>query len=123
MVTRASVKKRMSKKDERRLHGERPMKQWKGTSTKVVDLSTGRPHAEGEGQPDQFGRINGENPIPKFDPCIICKIVITEGYYGRWGNFGTCQKTCEVVQEGKPRLFGQTPKGTRWVSKFLPPLE
>jgi len=34
--------------------------------------------------------------------CMICGKPI-EGFYGRWGNVGTCSRKCEVIQEGKPK--------------------
>lgn len=38
-----------------------------------------------------------------FNPCCHCGKAIVQGYYGRWGNAGTCSKTCEKEQEKKPR--------------------
>lgn len=34
--------------------------------------------------------------------CMICNRPI-EGFYGRWGNGGTCSRVCEKTQEGKSR--------------------
>lgn len=38
-----------------------------------------------------------------FKPCCVCNKPILEGYYGAWGDGGTCSKKCELVQETKPR--------------------
>ncbi len=35
--------------------------------------------------------------------CCVCKREC-EGYYGRWGNSGTCDSACEKVQAAKPRF-------------------
>ena len=32
-------------------------------------------------------------------PCCVCGAKITTSYYGRWGNGGTCSKSCEAKQE------------------------
>ena len=37
----------------------------------------------------------------RFEPCCLCGNPITQGYYGRWGNGGTCSKTCENKMESK----------------------
>jgi hypothetical protein len=34
-----------------------------------------------------------------FENCCVCNKPIVEGYYGRWGNGGTCSKTCERIKE------------------------
>lgn len=34
--------------------------------------------------------------------CCICDKPV-QGYYGRWGNGGTCSKKCEQIQEAKPK--------------------
>ena len=39
--------------------------------------------------------------------CCICKREC-EGYYGRWGNSGTCDSACEVEQAAKPKYPGHT---------------
>lgn len=44
-----------------------------------------------------------EEVILQFNPCCNCGKKITDGYYGRWNESGTCSKTCEKVQEEKPR--------------------
>ena len=33
-------------------------------------------------------------------PCVICEKMVT-GFYGRWGNTGTCSKKCEIEQARK----------------------
>ena len=38
----------------------------------------------------------------RLDPCIVCGNMPKEGYYGRYGDGGTCSKTCEAVQNKKP---------------------
>lgn len=40
--------------------------------------------------------------------CVICQKP-TSGWYGRWGNLGTCSKKCELVQEALPKY--QQPQG------------
>lgn len=35
--------------------------------------------------------------------CCVCQKKVTGGFYGRWGDGGTCQKACETIQEAKPR--------------------
>lgn len=44
-----------------------------------------------------------------FNPCINCGKKITEGYYGRWSDSGTCSKSCEMQQVKKERY--PPPKG------------
>ena len=38
-----------------------------------------------------------------FSPCCNCGKVITDGYYGRYGDGGVCSKTCNTIQEAKPK--------------------
>lgn len=38
-----------------------------------------------------------------FKPCCNCGKKITDGYYGRYGDGGVCSKTCNIVQEQKPK--------------------
>lgn len=45
--------------------------------------------------------------ILDFSNCLHCDKVITEGYYGRFGNGGVCSKTCNTAQEAKPKDFGE----------------
>lgn len=45
----------------------------------------------------------GERVILK--PCCACGGVVEKGYYGSWGNGGTCSKKCELVQESKMSLL------------------
>jgi len=42
-----------------------------------------------------------------FSPCINCGAGIYMGYYGRYGNGGTCSKSCEAKQAQKPLDFGE----------------
>ncbi len=42
-----------------------------------------------------------------FEPCCLCGEPIKQGYYGRYGNGGTCSKTCEKEMAAKPRDFGE----------------
>lgn len=37
-----------------------------------------------------------------FSNCMNCNKVITDGYYGRYGNGGVCSKTCDLLQSQKP---------------------
>lgn len=34
--------------------------------------------------------------------CIICEKP-ARGWYGRWGDLGSCSKKCEAIQETKPK--------------------
>lgn len=52
-----------------------------------------------------------EEPTLTFEPCCLCGNPIKQGYYGRYGNGGTCSKACEKVMELKPKDFGE-PKCT-----------
>lgn len=36
-----------------------------------------------------------------FKDCVVCNGHIGYGYYGRWGDSGTCSKTCEKAQQEK----------------------
>jgi hypothetical protein len=38
-----------------------------------------------------------------FSPCCNCGKSITDGYYGRYGDGGVCSKTCNTIQEAKPK--------------------
>jgi hypothetical protein len=42
------------------------------------------------------------DPAEKLYTCLICEKEI-DGYYGRWGDFGTCGRVCEGVQAAKPK--------------------
>ena len=42
-----------------------------------------------------------------FEPCCLCGIPIQQGYYGRYGNGGTCSKACETKMSAKPKDFGE----------------
>ncbi len=35
----------------------------------------------------------------KLEPCLVCKKMPKDGYYGRHGDGGTCSKACEDKQE------------------------
>lgn len=55
------------------------------------------------------------NPVLKEElgamlyTCIVCGNKTEGAPYGRWGEVGgTCQKSCEAIQEAKPRDFGET---------------
>lgn len=39
--------------------------------------------------------------------CCICNKKI-QGYHGRWGLVGTCDKACEAIQLAKPRYPGHS---------------
>lgn len=47
------------------------------------------------------GQKKEEEITLTFKPCCICNKAITDGYYGRWGDSGTCSKKCEQQQEKK----------------------
>jgi hypothetical protein len=36
-------------------------------------------------------------------PCCNCGKKISDGYYGRFGDGGVCSKTCNAIQEAKPK--------------------
>ena len=36
-----------------------------------------------------------DEPTVALKPCCVCNKTITQGYYGRHGNGGTCSKKCE----------------------------
>lgn len=60
----------------------------KDTTANVVDLS-GKPHTDNK-------------PAPLvFSSCLHCGDKITEGYYGRHGDGGTCCKSCENSYSSK----------------------
>lgn len=40
-------------------------------------------------------------------PCCHCGKTITDGYYGRFGDGGVCSKTCNTIQEAKPKYLGE----------------
>ena len=42
-----------------------------------------------------------------FSNCITCGGIIHYGYYGRYGDSGTCSKKCESEQAQKPLDFGE----------------
>ena len=42
--------------------------------------------------------------------CCICEKPVN-GYYGRWGNGGSCSKKCEAIQEAKPKYPPQKGDG------------
>lgn len=46
-----------------------------------------------------------EEVVLIFNPCCNCGKKITDGYYGRWSDGGTCSKTCEKEQFAKPRYL------------------
>lgn len=39
--------------------------------------------------------------------CCVCKKPITNGFYGVWGNTGTCSRKCEEVKENQPKHQGE----------------
>jgi len=60
--------------------------------------------------PDYTPRVEKEKPKEVtliFNPCINCGKVIVQGYYGRYGDGGTCSKACETIQAQKPKDFGE----------------
>ena len=36
-------------------------------------------------------------------PCCNCGKTISDGYYGRFEDGGVCSKTCNTIQEAKPK--------------------
>lgn len=44
-----------------------------------------------------------EQETLRLSPCCVCGKPITDGYYGRWGNGGACSKTCDAIEEAKPK--------------------
>lgn len=60
--------------------------------------------------PDYTPRAEKEKPKEItliFEPCCLCGSPIKQGYYGRYGNGGTCSKKCEGEMELKPKDFGE----------------
>lgn len=49
-----------------------------------------------------------EEPKLNFAPCCNCGKIITDGYYGRYGDGGVCSKTCNTEQSKKPKCPGHT---------------
>lgn len=41
-------------------------------------------------------------------PCLMCNKQITDGYYARYGESGTCSKKCMIEQDKKPKYPGHT---------------
>lgn len=47
-----------------------------------------------------------EEVVLNFKPCCVCGKIITEGYYARVGDGGTCNKSCwNKYQQNKPSLI------------------
>ena len=52
------------------------------------------------------GKKKPEEVVLDFKPCCVCQKQITEGYYARVGDSGTCNKTCwKAYQANKPSLI------------------
>ena len=43
--------------------------------------------------------------------CVTCEKPCKGGFYGRWGNSGTCSKKCEQVEEERPKYEHITAQG------------
>ena len=70
-----------------------------------------------------MGNNRYNKPIPDFTPkadrqaekavvllfsnCCVCGEKIDYGFFGRWGDGGTCSRHCEVTQQAKPKDFGE----------------
>jgi hypothetical protein len=39
-------------------------------------------------------------------PCMVCGKRLVYGYYGRWGDSGTCSRKCESEQETRHETAG-----------------
>lgn len=50
-------------------------------------------------------RQSKEEPSIPRTPCIICGTVAPS--YGVWESGNTCCKTCEAIQEAKPKFLGE----------------
>ena len=111
--------KKANRRDQKRLAFDAPDPR---DFAKVVDMTTRQPHEQKGRKKVQSGKTEIRNPEPNFEPCLngACKKEITEGYYGRWGNYGTCSGKCERIIASDFRRFGQTPGNTRWVTSFAP---
>ncbi|MBP6949126.1 MAG: hypothetical protein KBC41_04025 [Candidatus Pacebacteria bacterium] len=48
---------------------------------------------------------DGDEVILKFSPCVVCGNTVSKGYYGHWGNGGTCSKTCEIKKERETKYL------------------
>lgn len=53
-------------------------------------------------QPRKLHEVQEEYKDTIVGLCIVCEKQ-TRGWYGRWGNLGTCSKKCEQVQEAIPK--------------------
>ena len=40
-----------------------------------------------------------KEPSLDFKPCCVCQGKIERGYFGRWGDGGTCSAKCERIKE------------------------
>ena len=55
-------------------------------------------------QPRKLHEVQSDYKDAIVGLCIVCEKP-TSGWYGRWGNHGTCSKKCEVVQEAIPKYL------------------
>lgn len=50
-----------------------------------------------------------EEVVLIFKPCCVCGGTVRGGYYGRWGDGGTCCKTCEAKREDEQLYLKELP--------------
>lgn len=53
-------------------------------------------------QPRKLHEVQADYKETVVGLCIVCKKPVS-GFYGRWGDSGTCCKAHEAIQEAKPR--------------------
>lgn len=59
--------------------------------------------------PDYTPRVEKEKPkevVLIFQACCVCNEPVNTGYYGRWGEGGTCSKKCETKREDMQLYMG-----------------
>jgi predicted nucleic acid-binding Zn ribbon protein len=44
-------------------------------------------------------QVTKPTEVQQHRTCIVCTSTIIRGYYGRWGDSGTCSRKCEKTQE------------------------
>lgn len=42
-----------------------------------------------------------------FTACLVCEKDIKTGYYGRFKDGGVCSKSCNAIQETRPKFDGE----------------
>lgn len=55
------------------------------------------------------GQKKVEEETLTLKPCCICSKVITTGYFGRWGDGGTCTAKCEGIRQDMQLYLREVP--------------